>query len=159
MRRERPFVPIPYWENITNLYGVIDITFRSMLPMLDDARISNNNAMIGNITIDISVGCDQHIISHCDVTYNCSIYANPHFVSDLRCSLAGASILLADGHTLVNIAIISNHCPWIDRYVVYVSKIQTFSNIRLAGYLETSLSCSREKTKRYQYFSSALLQV
>lgn len=126
---------------------MVDIAFRRIVTMLDDARISKNDRMVGNITIDIGVWCNQYIVSHCDITYDCGIYAYPHFISYFRRALARASVFLANRHTLVQAAIISDDHLWVDGNVVGVAQIQPFPDIRFAGDLDSPSVCQAGKDK------------
>ena len=78
-----------------------------MVYMFDNTRVAKHNRMRRNITIHITIGGNQHIISDCNLADNGCVNANPHLVTDGWYPLARATILLPNGNTLMNIDISS----------------------------------------------------
>ena len=102
---------------------MIDIVFRRIVTMLDNARISKNHRMVGNVTVNIGVRRDQHIISNRNITYDSNIHTDPNLIPYRRYAFARASVFLSYRHTLVQIAIIADNCSWIDGNIVHMTQV------------------------------------
>ena len=84
--------------------------------MLDNTRISEDNRMCRNITINIGIRSNQNVIPDCNFTDNCCIYTNPNAIANYRRALSYSAILLTNRYAFMNITITTNYRFGIDRY-------------------------------------------
>lgn len=136
---------------------IIDIVFCSILTVLDDAWVAEYHTMVGNIAVHIGIGRDQHIISNRNVSYDGRIRSDPDLAANFGCAFSDASVLLTNGHTFVNIAIFSNAGFRIDRNIIRMAKIQSFSDAGRAGQLNAPFILQSGKDKSVPVFQYRMI--
>lgn len=93
---------------------MIDIPIGRIFFMFDDAWIAKNNAMAWHIAINIGIGRNKNIVTYDNISYNGCIDANPYFITNCRCAFSSSPILLPQGSSLMDIAVLSNYSLRID---------------------------------------------
>lgn len=106
--------------------------------MLYDTWVTKDDGVARDIAVDKAVRGNHHIIADGDVSTYHGIDANPNFVSDCGTPLALASVLLPYRDSLVDVTIVSNPCPWINRYAPGMTYIQAVAYLCIPCYLYAS---------------------
>ena len=110
---------------------MVDIAIGSTIFVLDNARVSKNDAMTWHIAIHITIGGYQNIANG-NLSNNRSINTNPHTITNGRYAFSFTSVLLTDSDTFVNVTILSNNSICIDGDTTNMSQVETWTDVTLA---------------------------
>ena len=95
---------------------------------MDGAGIADDNGMGGNVTIDKGSRSNQDIVSDGDLSDHGSIDTDAHATADSRNALAGTAAFYADGHALMEVAIVAQDGGAIHGDVVGMAHIKALPN-------------------------------
>ena len=87
--------------------------------------------MARNIAVHIGIWCNQYIITYGDIANNRSVHADPNTVTYLWGSFSFSTVLLANGNTLMYIAIETDYGIFVNGYTIRVPNIQPRANLCL----------------------------
>ena len=80
--------------------------------------------MAGDIAVQVSIGCNQHIVSDCNFTNHRRINPNPYPITYRWNSLPNPPVFSANCNSFMDITILPNYNFIVNRYSIRVSNIQ-----------------------------------
>ena len=96
-----------------------------MLSMLNNARISKNYRMRRDITIYVTIGCNQHVIPNSYFSHNSTVDSYPNLIPYCWHPFPAASIFLPDCYSFMDIYVLSQHSFRINSYAIRMPDIKT----------------------------------
>lgn len=115
---------------------MIDIAFGGVFFWGDACGVAHYYRIARHIEVYKRIGCNQYIITNCDISHDNGISTYPDFVSYCREPLVFSSILLTYGYALGYVAVLPNFYFWVDDQRPPMPEIKPRTNLRLRVNLE-----------------------
>lgn len=89
------------------MYSPVNVIFCSVIAMVYYTGITNGNGVWRYIAVDIRPWANHHVITDGNVTHNNGVDTYPYIVANGWHTLSPSTILLSDGHTLMDIDVLA----------------------------------------------------
>ena len=108
--------------------------------MMDCARITDDDGMRRDITINKGTGSNQDIVSDGNLPDDRGINTDTHTTADSGVTLSRSPAFLPDGHPFMKMAVLTQDGIPVYGNIVGVSQIEPLTNPRATRNLESVLS-------------------